>query len=151
MDAATTPTLPTYPDDESLFALFLREHTILTIASADDAADSDLEDDDLLLEPTAEGKTLMRRASAYLPHLQRIKNRQPYYDIEGSTTTHQQRTFLIEIPLSELVAWDAIRGMELANAATGNAMRYHELFCKVIDSILDTISITSTSLRRGRM
>ncbi|KAL7430014.1 hypothetical protein ACHAXH_001406 [Discostella pseudostelligera] len=149
MDAATTPTLPTYPDDESLFALFLREHTILTIASADDAADSDLEDDDLLLEPTAEGKTLMRRASAYLPHLQRIKNRQPYYDIEGSTTTHQQRTFLIEIPLSELVAWDAIRGMELANAATGNAMRYHELFCKVIDSILDTISITSTSLRRG--
>jgi DNA replicative helicase MCM subunit Mcm2 (Cdc46/Mcm family) len=151
MDAAATSSLPTYQDDESLFALFLREHTILTIASADDAADSDLEDDDLLLEPTAEGKTLLRRVSAYLPHLQRIKNRQPYYfDAEQEQQQQHRTTFLIEIPLSELVAWDAVRGMELASSATGNAMRYHELFCKVIDSILDTMSYTSTSSsRRG--
>ena len=155
MDAAAASTstlLPTYQDDESLFALFLREHTILTIASADDAADSDLEDDDLLLEPTAEGKTLMRRVSAYLPHLQRIKNRQPYYYSTDDQQQQQQQhrnTFLIEIPLSELVAWDAIRGMELASNATGNAMRYHELFCKVIDSILDTMSYTSRGGRGG--
>lgn len=149
MDATisgATTSLPTYQDDETLFALFLREHTILTVASADDAADSDLEDDDLLLEPTAEGKTLLRRVSAYAPHLQRIKNRQPYYDIEGLSG---KRTFLIEIPLSELVAWDAVRGMELAQSATGNAMRYHELFCRVVDSILDTMTPTTSTGRGG--
>ena len=85
MTDATTPTYPSYDEDESLFALFLREHTILqhaTTKSADDddnATDSDSDDDDnLLLEPTSEGKTLMKRISAYTTHLQRIKDRIPY-------------------------------------------------------------------------
>ena len=146
-DAATgTTSYPSYDEDESLFALFLREHTILTAASADDAADSDLEDDDLLLEPTAEGKALVRRVPCYTPHLQRIKNRQPYYNVEG---LDGKRTYLIEIPLSELISWDAARGSELAQRACGNAMRYHELFCRVIDSILDTMTPTNSGSGRG--
>mmetsp|Transcript_44388 Transcript_44388/g.79633 ORF Transcript_44388/g.79633 Transcript_44388/m.79633 type:complete len:912 (-) Transcript_44388:151-2886(-) len=143
MDAAATTDYPSYDEDEALFALFLREHTVLTQASADDAADSDLDDDDLLLEPTAEGKTLVRRVPCFPPHLQRIKNRQPYYDVEG--LLDGSRTYLIEVPLSELVAWDAVRGTELAQRASGNAMRYHELFCKVMDSILNSMDVTTST------
>mmetsp|Transcript_27064 Transcript_27064/g.58015 ORF Transcript_27064/g.58015 Transcript_27064/m.58015 type:complete len:921 (+) Transcript_27064:68-2830(+) len=148
MDDADATSYPDYNEDESLFALFLREHTILTAASADDAADSDLDDDDLLLEPTAEGKTLMRRVSCFTPHLQRIKNRQPYHNVEG--LDGNTRTYLIEIPLSELVAWDAVRGSDLAANASGNAMRYHELFCRVIDSILDTMTASNNGNGRDR-
>ncbi|KAL7532738.1 hypothetical protein ACHAXR_004812 [Thalassiosira sp. AJA248-18] len=141
--AAGTDSYPNYNDDEALFALFLREHTILTQASADDAADSDLDDDDLLLEPTAEGKTLVRKISCFTPHLQRVKNRQPYFGVDG--LVDGSRTYIIEVPLSELVAWDAVRGIELAQRAAGNAMRYHELFCRVIDSILDSMDDTSNT------
>lgn len=141
MDAASAD-YPNYGDDETSFTLFLREHTILTSASAADAADSDIDDDDLLLEPTAEGKTLMRRVPCFTPHLQRIKNRQPYYNVEG---LEGKRTYLIEVPLSELLVWDAVRGSELAQRASGNAMRYHELFCRVIDSVLDSMSSSTTS------
>jgi len=139
---------PKYDEDEALFALFLREHTILTQASADDAADSDLDEDDLLLEPTAEGKTLVRRVPCFVPHLQRIKNRQPYHNVEG--LKDGSRTYLIEVPLSELVAWDAVRGSDLAQRASGNAMRYQELFCRVIDSILNTMEVTANNDSRGR-
>jgi hypothetical protein len=61
--------LPNYQDDEAAFALFLREHTILRAASADDALLDDDDDDDdlLLLEPTSEGKTLVRRVPCYPP------------------------------------------------------------------------------------
>ncbi|KAL9189100.1 hypothetical protein ACHAXT_011590 [Thalassiosira profunda] len=138
---------PSYAEDESLFALFLREHTILTAASPNDAANSDDDEEDLMLEPTAEGKTLVRRVNCFVPHLQRIKNRDPYYGIDG--LKDGGRTFLVEVPLSELVAWDAVRGAELAERATGNAMRYHELFCRVIDSVLDTMSVTGGG-RGGR-
>jgi len=147
-DAAANPNYPSYDDDEALFALFLREHTIFTQASTTDVAESDVEDDDLLFEPTAEGKTLLRRVPCYGPHLQRIKNRQPYYDVEG--LADGSRTYLIEVPLSELVVWDNVRGTELAQRAAGNAMRYHELFCKVIDSILNSMEVTSTSSSGGR-
>jgi len=140
--ATSTINYPSYDEDESLFALFLREHTILTSATASDQTDSDLEDDDLLLEPTAEGKQLMRRIPCFTTHLQNIKNRIPYSNIDGLDNS---RTYIIEIPLSEIIHWDAARGTELAQRASGNAMRYHELFCKVIDSILDTMSVTNNS------
>ena len=112
------------------FALFLREHTILT-------SDASAEDEDTFLEPTAEGKQLLRRTTCYPPHLQRIKNRHLY---TGSTGT-----FIVEVPLSELVVWDAVRGSELASRATKNGMRYQELFSKVIDSVLASMDTTSTS------
>lgn len=51
----------------------------------------------------------------------------------------------MEVPLSELVAWDAVRGSELAARATKNGMRYQELFCKVIDSVLASLDVTATS------
>ena len=138
VEAALGTTYPSYDEDEATFALFVREHMILTQASADDTVDSDVDEDDLLLEPTAEGKTLVRRVNCFTPHLQRIKNRQPYYNVEG--LPDGSRTYLIEVPLSELVAWDAVRGKELAGRAMGNAMRYHELFCRVVDSILNNIT-----------
>ena len=43
--------------------------------------------------------------------------------------------FLLKAFLSELTAWDAVQGAELAQRAVGNNMRYHKLFCKVIDSV----------------
>mmetsp|Transcript_13138 Transcript_13138/g.28396 ORF Transcript_13138/g.28396 Transcript_13138/m.28396 type:complete len:914 (-) Transcript_13138:94-2835(-) len=147
MEAAAANNYPSYDDDEALFALFLREHTILTQASSDDAADSDLEDDDLLLEPTAEGKTLVRRVPCYAPHLQRIKNRQPYYGVDG--LKDGSRTYLIEVPLTELAAWDAVRGAELVQRAAGNAMRYHELFCRVVDSVLNSMEVTAAAPASG--
>ena len=101
--AGGTASYPSYDEDEALFALFLREHSILTAASAEDDADSDLDDDDFLLEPTAEGKTLVRRVTCYPAHLQRIKNRLPYYGVEG--LRDGSRTFLIEVPLTELAVW----------------------------------------------
>ena len=33
----------------------------------------------------------------------------------------------------ELVAWDAIRGRDLATAITNNAKRYHDIICNVVD------------------
>ena len=90
-----------------------------------------------MLEPTAEGKQLVRRVTCYPPHLQRIKNREPI------NNTHQ-KTYLVEVPLSELVSWDAVRGLELAQRATMNATRYHELFCKVIDSVLAAMEVTGS-------
>lgn len=146
--AAAAPDYPSYDADESLFALFLREHTILTRAAPSDAADSDVDNGDLLLEPTAEGKALVRRVPCYAPHLQRIKDRKPYVGVEGMK--EGSRTYLIEVPLSELVAWDAVRGAELAQRAAGNAMRYHELFCKVIDSVLNSMEVTVDAAPWGR-
>jgi len=124
-----------------MFADFLKEHTILTTVnnSADDI--DDVDDEDLMLEPTAEGKQLVRRTTCYPPHLQRIKNRDP---INNS----HQKTYLVEVPLSELVIWDAVRGLELAQRATKNATRYHELFCKVIDSVLSKMEVTTGGGRR---
>eukprot|EP00956_Cyclotella_meneghiniana_P005384 scaffold6788_cov71-Cyclotella_meneghiniana.AAC.6 len=139
---------PSYDDDEAFltllfvqynntatFALFLREHTILT-------TDASLEDEETFLEPTEEGKQLLRRTTCYPPHLQRIKNRHTY-------TSSGSSTFIVEVPLSELVSWDAVRGSELANRATKNGMRYQELFCKVIDSVLASMDVTSTSTSSG--
>ncbi|KAK1747632.1 DNA replication licensing factor MCM7 [Skeletonema marinoi] len=146
MDAAARDDIagaqyPSYDEDEAMFADFLKEHTILTTVnnSADDIDDED--DEDLMLEPTAEGKQLVRRTTCYPPHLQRIKNRDP---INNS----HQKTYLVEVPLSELVIWDAVRGLELAQRATKNATRYHELFCKVIDSVLSKMEVTTGGGRR---
>ncbi|KAL3921569.1 MAG: hypothetical protein SGILL_002682, partial [Bacillariaceae sp.] len=45
-------------------------------------------------------------------------------------------SFLIEIPLSEIMEWDGIRGKDLVDRATGNTLRYHSIFCTVIDDLL---------------
>jgi DNA replication licensing factor MCM7 len=130
--------------DEEIFASFLREHTIFRAASGNDVLDSSNsdDDDDLLLEPTAEGKTLLVRVPCYPPHIRRIKDRLPY------TTIHElanQRTFIVEVPLSELVVWDGVKGLQLAQSVMKNTIRYHELFCRVIDSMLDGMVPSSNS------
>eukprot|EP00804_Cyclotella_cryptica_P020614 CCRYP_003441-RA/>CCRYP_003441-RA protein AED:0.09 eAED:0.09 QI:12/1/0.66/1/1/1/3/138/902 len=147
MDAAAAdaaglgPQYPSYDEDEALFAQFLREHTILTtVANPNEDAD-----EETFLEPTELGKQALRRTSCYPPHLQRIKNRHAY---------SSGGTFIIEVPLSELVAWDAVRGAELAHRATKNGMRYQELFCRVIDSVLAAMEVTALGSRTqagGRM
>ncbi|KAL7536153.1 LOW QUALITY PROTEIN: hypothetical protein ACHAWF_011224 [Thalassiosira exigua] len=154
--APSSASYPSYDEDESLFALFLREHTILTTASssADDggglgATNDDDGDGDVLLEPTPDGlgKAPVRRVPCYPPHLQRIKDRLPYRGVEG--LKDDGRTFTIEVPLSELAVWDPVRGTELAKRASRNAMRYKELFCRVIDSILDSMSVSDGGDGRG--
>lgn len=132
--------LPDYKVDEEIFATFLREHTIFRAASGSDVIDND--DDDLLLEPTAEGKTLLRRVPCYPPHIRRIKDRLPYNTIDELVN---KRTFLVEVPLSELIVWDGVKGSQLAQSVMTNTIRYHELFCRVIDAMLDGMVPSSSS------
>ena len=106
------------------FAEFIREHAITV--HGDNNVDSDDEDDDFI--PTLDGGTRIRRVPAFLPHLRRIRNRE-YYDSKS-------RTFIVEIPLQELVAWDSIKGQGLAERAMQNTVRYSKLFCSVLDDIL---------------
>lgn len=83
-----------------------------------------------MFEPTADGSGGMRieRIPCYPPLLQRIIDKDYFSDAAT--------TFLVEIPLAELVEWDAVRGKDLADRALGNGMRYHSLFCTVIDELL---------------
>ena len=82
-----------------------------------------------MFEPTADGNDVrIERIPCYPPLLQRIVDKD-YFSEEATT-------FLIEIPLVELVEWDAVRGKDLADRATSNGLRYHNLFCTTIDNVL---------------
>lgn len=72
----------------------------------------------------------MERVPCYPPLLQRIVNREYGED---------SNCFLVEIPLSELQEWNAVRGGDLAQRATDNTLRYHALFCSVLDTHLRTL------------
>lgn len=50
--------------------------------------------------------------------------------------------FIIEVPVDELIAWDGIRGVDIATEAMKNTNRYHGIFCTVIDRILDSMEVT---------
>ena len=73
----------------------------------------------------------------YRQHLQRIKDRRYYHADE--------RQFVIEVPLSELTAWDAVRGGDLAERAAKNTIRYATLFCNVLDQILLELPASTNS------
>lgn len=122
---------PKYDDDKAIFGAFLREHTILI----DVPDDHDGNDDGLMLEPMADGAQRVIRKLCYSPMLQRIKDR---HYLEDDAT----KTFIFEIPLSELIAWDNVRGGDLAERASANAMRYQELFAEVIDDILKGMEVS---------
>jgi DNA replication licensing factor MCM7 len=109
-----------------LFASFLQEHQIQVTDNDNDGGDSD--DDDII--PTA-GTNTVRRVPCYPPLLLRIKDRN-YID-------EANPTFVVEIPLSEILAWDAVRGGDLAQRASKNSMRYQSLFCNVIDKTLENL------------
>ena len=87
------------------------------------------DDDEQMLEPTADGDdTQVVRGPCFAPLLQRIVDKK-YFDDHATT-------FLIEIPLSELIEWDSIRGKDLVDRTTANTLRYHSIFCSVIDDLL---------------
>ena len=114
------------------FTQFLSQHTILQVVREGEEDDDDDDDEnDRLLEPT-DGPHTIARIPCYPPLLQRIRDRN-YMD-ETSTT------FLIEIPLSELVDWDVVKGADLAERATNNALRYQALFSAVVDELLNTMT-----------
>ena len=121
--------------------------------------DSDTDDDDgsAMLEPTADGRGTDMRTSCYQPLLQRVKDRH-YFDRDELPHDHTSsptdaagerqdsapaRTFVIEVPLSELSKWDNSRGLDLAARATRNTVRYQELFCRVIDEVLGEMEISA--------
>lgn len=127
------------------FAKFIREHTIRVHqhASGDDN-DSDDDDDEMYI-PTADGEPILRSTPAYLPHLRRIRERH-YYD--------SSRTFIVEVPLQELVEWDPLKGQALADRAMGNTVRYTKVFSAVLDDILlhlpdESLSSTNNSNNRS--
>ncbi|KAI2492195.1 Chromosome maintenance protein [Fragilaria crotonensis] len=117
--------LPNYDEDQALFAQFLQEHQIQISERTVD----NLEDDDDL-EPTA-GNSNVRRVPCFLPLLQRIKDRN-YPDPSNPT-------FVVEVPLSEIVSWDSVRGGDLVQRVSKNTMRYQSIFCDVIDKTLENL------------
>jgi DNA replication licensing factor MCM7 len=106
------------------------EHTILRVVREnedDDEDENENENENRLLEPT-DGNFNVERMLCYPPLLQRIVDRD--YGDDSMTT------FLVEIPLSELVDWNHARGSDLAANATKNTLRYHSLFSSVVDQVL---------------
>jgi DNA replicative helicase MCM subunit Mcm2 (Cdc46/Mcm family) len=82
-----------------------------------------------MFEPTADGNgPRIERVPCFPPLLQKI--------VDKDYLTDSATTFLIEIPLCELVEWDAVRGKDLADRAVGNGLRYHSLFCTALDELL---------------
>jgi DNA replication licensing factor MCM7 len=130
-----THTLSLSPSET--FTKFVQEHTI-TVHSQPSHNDDDSDDDDAMLLPTADETLSARRVPAYPPHLQRIRQR-AYYDDKDS----RAKTFIVEVPLQELVAWDELKGGALAENATNNTIRYTKLFAQVLDEIL--LHLTTTA------
>ena len=129
------------------FRKFIQEHTIITTRETnddkhnnDDNDDNDNNDDWI---PTAASSTNHRRIPCYGPLLQRIKDRH-YFDNES-------HTFIVELPLSELVTWDSVRGMDLAQRVIKNTMRYNDLFSQVIDETIQGMTTTQDRPARDTM
>lgn len=109
------------------------EHTIRRVVR------NNQDSDQALLEPTADGSEItVERVPCYPPLLQRIVNKDYFSEVAT--------TFLIEVPLVELVEWDSVRGRDLAERAMANGLRYHSLFCNAIDALLKN-NFTRTSNR----
>ena len=106
------------------FSSFIDEHDILS---------SKRDTPTTLLEPG----TSHYRVNCYQSLLQRIKDRRYYDSKEGEGGN--RRAFIVEIPLDELVAWDGVRGTQMANRAIQNTTRYLSLFAKVIDGKLESM------------
>jgi DNA replicative helicase MCM subunit Mcm2 (Cdc46/Mcm family) len=127
-----------------LFQKFVQEHTLLIDADDNSDDDDDDDDDNGMAIPVAAGGGNVRRVPCYPPHLQRIKDRH-FYPAAATTTanndgaphratTASSRTFIVEVPLSELLDWDPVRGGDLVKNVTNNTLRYHDVFCKVLDA-----------------
>ncbi len=124
----------------AIFTSFLLEHTIRRVVrNSNSNSNTDDNDQELMLEPTADGSEIrIERVPCYPPLLQRIVDKD--YFSEAATT------FLIEVPLVELMEWDSVRGRDLAERAMANGLRYHSLFCNAIDALLKN-NFTQTNRR----
>ena len=94
-----------------------------------------------MLEPL-DGNLMVERVPCYYPLLQRIVNRE-----YGDESNH---CFLVEIPLSELLEWNQTRGGDLAQRATDNTLRYHALFCTVLDQHLKNVAPSADGAAAAR-
>lgn len=83
-----------------------------------------------MLEPVGNGERDVARRPCYRPLLQRIKDKNYF---EG------KNVFVVEIPLTEIISWDSMKGEALVERASKNALRYQELFAKVIDAALSSM------------
>jgi DNA replication licensing factor MCM7 len=130
-----------------LLSQFIRHHTIL-VEQDDDASNNNEDSDDMI--PTADGADV-RRVSCYLPLLQRIRNRAYYTDEELRGSSANTSTFVVEVPLSELTAFShqnnaaAAQYPELVTRMAANVLRYHDILCTVIDTILATLPLTPSA------
>jgi DNA replication licensing factor MCM7 len=111
----------------------LSEHQFLQVIN--EATVGDTDDENRLFEPITGSDLLVERVPCYHPMLQRIVDRN--YGSES--------VFLVEIPLTELVEWNLTRGGDLAQRATDNTLRYHALFCSVVDQHLKGLEPTTTA------
>ena len=117
----------------AIFTRFLKEHTILKTVRDNDTDNDTDDDEDRLLEVTDDSTNLnVVRTPCYLPLLQKIVDKD--YDSDNATT------FLVELPLSELVDWNTTQGADLAQRATNNGLRYHALFSAVMDELLQGLT-----------
>lgn len=95
-----------------------------------------LEDYDDTLQVLDDNHSL-RREPCYIPHLQRIKDRNFYPEIP--------ETFIVEVPLDEIVEWGNSRGDDLARNAEKDTMRYHKIFSGAIDDAIARLTASGNS------
>ena len=97
---------------------FFREHSILIEVNNIASNSSNNEDEEMLEEPTL-GDDRVARINCYEGLFEKIRSRQ---------------ACVIQLPLDELIDWDAIRGRDLAVKITNNALRYQQ---HILPAILD--------------
>ena len=119
------------------FTSFLLEHTILQHARNNLGDNSD-DESEALLRPT-DGDEDIANVPCYPPILQRIVDRD-FIDEDA-------HTFVLEVPLQEVVAWDSVRGGDLAKRAGENTIRYQQLFCTAVDTALRGLQPSGRSAR----
>eukprot|EP00548_Thalassiothrix_antarctica_P012990 CAMPEP_0194173354 /NCGR_PEP_ID=MMETSP0154-20130528/7698_1 /TAXON_ID=1049557 /ORGANISM="Thalassiothrix antarctica, Strain L6-D1" /LENGTH=863 /DNA_ID=CAMNT_0038886385 /DNA_START=37 /DNA_END=2624 /DNA_ORIENTATION=+ len=122
---------PNYEEDGKIFAQFLQEHQIEVFANQ---RTSENDKNDPI--PNEDENAIICRVPCYPPLLQRIRDRD-YLDPSNPTD------FLIEIPLSELISWNPAEGEALVRRSIRNTLRYHQLFCHVLDQALEQMTPSS--------
>ncbi len=107
-----------FKKNKVLLEEFFREHSILIDVNNSIATSNSNEDEEMLEEPTL-GDDRVSRINCYQGLFDKIRSRQ---------------ACVIQLPLDELIDWDAIRGRDLAVKITNNALRYQQ---HIIPAILD--------------
>eukprot|EP00592_Proboscia_alata_P003599 CAMPEP_0194376152 /NCGR_PEP_ID=MMETSP0174-20130528/24633_1 /TAXON_ID=216777 /ORGANISM="Proboscia alata, Strain PI-D3" /LENGTH=168 /DNA_ID=CAMNT_0039156723 /DNA_START=298 /DNA_END=801 /DNA_ORIENTATION=- len=142
----TTTSQENYPDytiDEGLIRSFLLEHTVTVVLPPTEPTEGDSDDDieDALArlrgeKPSSTTLTAnIARVPAYPPLIRATRLRR-FVDAD----LHNP---VIQIPLSELRAWDGLKGGDLVQRIVGNTKRYVELFSTILDALIVEDGVTS--------